>query len=180
MKIALIVAASENGVIGRDNQLPWRLPTDLKRFKALTMGKPMVMGRKTFQSIGKALPGRANIVVTRDEGFSADGIDVAHSLEAALDLARAWAEGRDGGDLKDVTHQASEIAVIGGANIYRQALPLASIVHMTVVHDEIEGDAFFPRLDPERWEKTEAVAVPRGEKDSHVISYETYRRVSPG
>ena len=174
MDIALIVAASENGVIGRDNQLPWRLPTDLKRFKALTMGKPMVMGRKTFQSIGKPLPGRGNIVLTRDEAFSEDGVEVAHSLEEALALAERWAP-----DNTQTDDEKNEIAVIGGAELYRQALPLAGLVHMTVVHDEIEGDAFFPPLDPAQWERVERESVPRGERDSHEITFETYQRLVP-
>lgn len=173
MKISLIVAASENGVIGRDNQLPWRLPTDLKRFKRLTMGKPMVMGRKTYLSIGKPLPGRANIVMTRDRVFAAEGVLTAHSLDEALELAEAWARENCAED-----QLVDEIAVIGGAELYRLTLPLASVIHMTVVHDEMQGDAFFPPLDPAQWEKVATEAVPRGERDSHKISFETYLRLS--
>lgn len=140
--VALIVAVARNGVIGRDNTLPWRLPADLKHFKATTLGKPIVMGRKTFESLGKPLPGRTNIVITRDVKFSADGTVVVHSLEAALQAADEVAR-RDG---------ATDIMVIGGAQIYKEALPLAQTLYYTRVElDVVDGDAFFPELDSAQW-----------------------------
>lgn len=142
--VALIVAVARNGVIGRDNTLPWRLPADLKHFKATTLGKPIVMGRKTFESLGKPLPGRTNIVITRDENFVAEGAVVVHSLDEALQAADAVAQ-RDG---------ATEIMVIGGAEIYRQALPLAQTIHYTRVLLEVDGDAYFPELDATQWNCT--------------------------
>ena len=136
--ISLIVAASENNVIGRAGGLPWRLRDDLRRFKELTMGKPMVMGRKTFESIGRALPGRRNIVVTRQAGYQAEGCDVVASVDDALSVA---------GD-------APEIMVIGGAEIYRQLLPRADRIHLTRVHATIDGDATFPELRADEWIET--------------------------
>ncbi len=133
--ISLIVAASTNNVIGNDGELPWRLSDDLKRFKAVTMGKPIVMGRKTFESIGRPLPGRQNIVITRQGNFSADGCDVVQSIEQAVDVA--------GG--------ADEIMVIGGSEIYAAFLPIADRIYLTRVHTEVEGDAFFPNLDETVW-----------------------------
>src|SRR5690606_1333636 len=133
----MVVAASTNNVIGRQGQLPWRLPEDLRRFKLLTMGKPIVMGRRTFASIGRPLPGRRNIIVSRRAGLSIEGCEVVASPEAALSLARAAA--------------ADEIMVIGGEQLYRSLLPHAKRIHMTRVHATIEGDAFFPELPPDEW-----------------------------
>ncbi|WP_142848069.1 dihydrofolate reductase [Telmatospirillum sp. J64-1] len=140
--LSLIVAAAENGVIGRGNQLPWHLPGDLKWFKAKTLGKPVVMGRKTFQSIGKPLPGRPNIVVTRDRSFAAEGITVAHSLQDGLHQAESLL---DGGD---------EVMVIGGAEIFRECLPLARRLYLTEVHAEVEGDVYLPEIDRGQWRET--------------------------
>ena len=142
---ALIVAAAENGTIGRDNQLPWHLPGDLAYFKRVTLGKPIVMGRKTFDSIGRPLPGRPNLVVTRQPDWRADGVTVCNSLEQALALAAAMPEAQ----------AAGEVMVIGGAELYRQALPAASRLYLTRVHAPVEGDAFFPAFDPDEW-KTES------------------------
>lgn len=141
MRIALIVAAARNGVIGRNNQLPWYLPNDLKYFKQATMGKPIVMGRKTFESIGKPLPGRTNIVVTRQAGWQAEGVRVANSLDEALTLAESIAA-IDG---------AEELMVIGGAQIYQEAFPLAARLYLTQVHAEVEGDAYFPAVSEQEW-----------------------------
>ena len=144
--LSLIVAASRNGVIGAGNKLPWHLPADLKRFKQLTMGHPILMGRKTFESIGKPLPGRTNIVITRQEGFQACGATVAHSLEEALQIC----EGQE------------EVFVIGGAEIYKQALPLADRIYLTRVDADFEGDTFLPALDPARWKETAREEFPAG------------------
>src|SRR3546814_79950 len=150
MRIALIVARAENGIIGRAGGLPWRLPGDMRFFKEATMGKPVVMGRKTFEPIGSPLKGRANIVVTSHPAFPAAGVQVTHELETALDLARRIAAA-DG---------AAEVMVIGGAQIYRQALPHADRVYLTEVHAEPEGDARFPALDPTAWR--EVSRTPHG------------------
>ena len=134
MKVALIVAVSENNVIGRDNQLPWHLPEDLQYFKSVTMGKPILMGRKTYDSIGRPLPGRANIVITRDPNWTAEGVIVVNSLEDAM---------AEGAQACNAT-ESDEIMVIGGAQIYRDCLPIADKLYLTKVDAEIEGDAFFP------------------------------------
>ena len=136
--ISLIVAVSTNNVIGADGDLPWRLSDDLKRFKAATMGKPIVMGRKTYESIGRPLPGRQNIVITRQGDFTADGCDVVQSTAEAVEVA----EGAD------------EIMVIGGSQIYAAFLPLAERIYLTRVHTEADGDLFFPPLVKEEWRES--------------------------
>ena len=139
--VSLVLARSKNGVIGQHGQIPWRIPADLKHFKAVTMGKPCIMGRKTWDSLPrKPLPGRTNIVLTRDPAFHADGAIVVHAFEKAL--ARAQEE------------TPEEIAVIGGADVYRTALPHASRIHLTDVHDAFEGDVHMPSFDPAEWKET--------------------------
>jgi dihydrofolate reductase len=171
MNIAIYVAIAENGVIGREGGLPWRLSTDLKRFKADTMGKPIVMGRKTWESFPRRpLPGRLNIVVTRDRAYRAEGAEVVHSLEDGLALARVRARCMAGAD---------EICIVGGAEIYRQALPLADRLHVTHVLASFEGDARFPPIDSALWRGISAVDVPAGEKDSHATRYTVYERRPP-
>ena len=139
MRISLIVALARNRVIGRDNQLPWRLSADLQHFKRLTMGKPIVMGRKTCESIGKPLPGRTNIVVTRNSSFSAEGCRVVHSIDEALVAA--------GG--------ADEVMIMGGENLYSQLLPRADRLYLTEVQAEVSGDAWFPEFDATQWQELE-------------------------
>lgn len=142
MKLAIIVAAAKNGVIGCNNQLPWHLPQDLKYFKSVTLGKPVIMGRKTYESIGKPLPGRPNIVITRSKDWSAaEGVIVARSFEQALFEATSLL----------TAESADEAIVIGGAEIYRLALQLADRVYLTHVDIEPEGDAFFSELDSAQW-----------------------------
>jgi dihydrofolate reductase len=138
MRISLIVAMARNRVIGRNNALPWRLPEDLKRFKAITMGHPIIMGRKTYESIGRPLPGRANIVVTRSGQFEAPGCTVVRSPQAALDACAG----------------ADEAFVIGGADIYRAFLDRADRLLVTEIDADFEGDAYFPDFDPEEWRET--------------------------
>lgn len=166
MDIVFIVAVAENGVIGRGNAMPWHLRSDLKRFKALTTGKPVVMGRKTFESIGKPLPGRTNIVVTRDRGYGAPGIVVAPSLDAAHEIARGDA----------LRRFVTEIAVIGGAEIFRQWLDRAARVEWTVVHASPEGDTFLEPLSPTDWEEVARKNQAAGAGDNAGFSYVTYRR----
>jgi len=169
MHIAIHVAIAENGVIGRDGGLPWRLSTDLKRFKADTMGKPVIMGRKTYEGIGKPLPGRLNIVVTRDRGWRAEGVEVAHSLDDAVRLAQVRARCMAGVD---------EVCIIGGGQIYGQALPLADRLHVTHVLAAVAGDAHFPPIDPAVWRLVRSQDVPAGEKDSHATRHSIYERRS--
>jgi len=168
MKVAIYVAIAENGVIGRDGGLPWRLSTDLKRFKADTMGKPIVMGRKTWESFPRRpLPGRLNIVVTRDKAYRAEGAEVVGSLEDAITLATTRAR---------CMPDAEEICVVGGAEIYRQVLPMTDRLHVTHVLARVDGDTFFPDIDPDIWQVVSALDVPAGEKDSHATRYTVYER----
>jgi len=143
MRLALIWAMSRNRTIGRNNALPWHLSEDLKYFKRVTMGKPVIMGRKTWESIGRPLPGRTNIVITRDSKFTAPGIKVVHSLDAAKALAESIA----------LIDGADEAIVMGGAQIYELALPMADRLYLTQVHAEVEGDAHFPLFDLTQWEE---------------------------
>ncbi|MCR9135539.1 MAG: dihydrofolate reductase [Alphaproteobacteria bacterium] len=166
MDINIVVAVAANGVIGREGGMPWRLSTDLKRFKAITMGRPVIMGRKTFHSIGKALPGRTNIVVTRDDSFAADGVQVAHSVEAALRLGQSIAK-REGADA---------VCVIGGGEIYQQAFGHADRVFLTHVESAPDGDTRFPALDPAEWQMEQEENIPAGPKDSAATRYAVYRR----
>jgi dihydrofolate reductase len=167
MDIAIYVAIAENGVIGREGGLPWRLSSDLKRFKADTMGKPIIMGRKTWEGIGRPLPGRLNIVVTRDPAFRADGAETVRSLDEAIVLARARGRCMAGAD---------EICVIGGGEIYRQALPLADRLYVTHVLAEVEGDTRFPEIDSDVWQVVRVIDAAAGEKDSHPTRYTVYER----
>ena len=144
MKISLIVAVSRNGAIGLNNQLPWYLPEDLKYFKSVTMGKPLIMGRKTFDSIGRPLPGRANIVLTRDPQWTSDGVEVVQSVEQALVA----------GEIACETADVDEIMVIGGEQIYRMTIDLADRIYLTQVDTDVEGDAFFPDIDLNNWSQT--------------------------
>lgn len=167
MHISLIVAMAENRVIGRDGGLPWRIPGDLKFFKEKTMGKPIVMGRKTWDSLGRPLPGRPNIVITRDQAFSADGAHVTHSLDQALDVARRLTD--------DPASDVAEIMIIGGAEIYRQAMPLANRIYLTEVHLNPEGDAVFDDVDRAEWRETYRCNVPV-EGETPAYSFVTLER----
>lgn len=159
MKLCLIVAVSRNGVIGLNNQLPWHLPEDLKYFKSVTMGKPIVMGRKTYDSIGRPLPGRTNIVITRDASWSAPGVEVAQTLETALELGATACDAAG----------VEEIMVIGGEQIYRMTLDSAERLYLTQVDAEVEGDAFFPEIDPKIWNQV-SVQVPE-KTDTHPYKF---------
>ena len=166
-KIIIVVAMAENGVIGRDGDMPWKLSTDLKRFKALTMGKPLVMGRKTFESVGgKPLPGRPHVIVSRGPAIDVPGVETRASLEAALERATAIA-GASGVD---------EVCIAGGGEIYRQALPLADELHVTHVDAVIDGDTVFPAIDPALFALVEETAFAAGEKDNYPTRYAVYRR----
>jgi dihydrofolate reductase len=157
--ITLIVAVADNGVIGRDNALPWHLPDDLKRFKRLTMGKPIVMGRKTFESIGKPLPGRQNIVVTRDTNYRREGVTVVHGVDEAVQAAAG----------------ATEIMVIGGADLFRLFLPRATRIHLTRVHAEVTGDVLWTPLD-DRWGVVESEPHAADERHSCSMTFEVWEK----
>lgn len=165
--VVFVVAIAENGVIGHDNALPWRIKSDMQRFRALTMHRPVVMGRKTFDSIGKPLKGRTNIVVSRDPLYCADDVVVAPNLDHALVLARGDALRRG----------AAEIAVIGGADIFRQALPVADRLEVTLVHATPEGDTFF-KVDSTVWRESGRSRQPRGPSDSADTTFVTYAKIS--
>ena len=164
--LVLVVAMAENGVIGAAGAMPWHIPSDLKRFKALTVGKPVIMGRKTWEAIGRPLVDRDNIVVTRQAGFSPQGAIIAGDIDHALIMAQALAEGRG----------CREIAVIGGGEIYAQTIGKASRIAMTIVHGQIAGDNAFPEADPSLWQEVSREACPRGEKDSHATSFVVMER----
>jgi dihydrofolate reductase len=166
MNILLVAAVAENGVIGRGNALPWRLKSDMQNFRALTMGKPVVMGRKTYLSIGRPLKGRTTIVVSRDRSFVAPGIVVAPSLEAALTTARGDALRRN----------ADTVVVAGGAEIYAQAMPMATRLAITHVHKRIEGDAYFPAIDPNEWHESARSEREAAAEDEAAFAFVTYER----
>lgn len=160
-KITLIVAKAENNVIGNDNQLIWHLPNDLKRFKALTTGHPILMGRKTYDSIGRPLPNRTNIVITRNSEWNQEGILTADSLEKAIEIAQEI---------------DSEIFIIGGGNIYEQALNFADVLEVTEVHQDFKGDTKFPEIDGNNWKETFREKHPKDEKHSIEYSFVRYER----
>lgn len=160
MKISLIVAVSRSGVIGKNGKMPWHLPADLKYFKSITMGKPIVMGRKTFESLGRPLPGRENIVLTRDKNFIAEGCTIIHSLEEMLQHAA----------------DADEVMIIGGAQLYEQMLPHADHIYMTQVDCQAEGDTWFPEIDPAEWEMTFSEAHEADEKNPCAYTFIRYDR----
>ena len=166
IRTALIVARADNGVIGVDNQLPWHLPSDLKYFKQVTMGKPVVMGRKTFESIGRPLPGRTNVVITRNADWSAPGVRVVGNLADALKLATAQAD-RDGAD---------EVMVIGGATLYREAFDQVDRMYVTQVNASPDGDAFFEAPDQEKFART-SVEDYASDDASPAHSYEVWDRI---
>ncbi len=161
-RISLVVAAADNQVIGRGNELPWRLPADMQHFRAVTMGHPILMGRKTFESIGTALPGRRNIVLSRGAPIPVPDVETVASLEAALALC---------GD--------AEIMVIGGAQIYASVLPLAQRIYLTQVHAQPEGDAWFPVLDLAQWQEVAREARPADARNAFDLSFVTLERRGP-
>ncbi len=159
MKLTAIVAASDNDVIGRGNALPWHLPADLAHFKRLTLGKPILMGRRTFESIGRALPGRRNLVLSR-RSVDAVGIETVNSLDQACELVA----------------QAAELMIIGGAGLYHLAMPRLSALHLTRVHCTVEGDTFLPRLNPEEWHELAREHRAADERNAYAMTFLTLER----
>ena len=160
MILSCIAAVADNGVIGRDNNLPWRLSADLQRFKKLTTGHWLIMGRKTFESMGKPLPNRTSVVLTRDRGYQRPGAIVVNHLDEALRLSS----------------DQEEVFVLGGAAVFREALPRAQKLYLTRVHAEVEGDVKFPALDLEEWNQVERESLPADEKNDYPTTYQVYVR----
>lgn len=160
MKISLIAAMAKNRVIGKNNQMPWHLPADLKHFKVITTNKPIIMGRKTFESLGRPLPNRRNIVVTRQKDFMVQGAEVVCSIDAALALV---------GD-------AVEVMIIGGAEIYRQAISLANTMYLTMIDLDCEGDAYFPEWNLTQWQTIESESFMPDDKNPYAYRFVTFRR----
>ncbi len=167
-RLAVMVAVAANGVIGNDQGLPWHLPGDLRYFKRVTLGKPIVMGRRTFESIGRALPGRTNIVISRNPGLSAEGISLAASLDEALERADEVAR----------REAVDEFVVIGGAQIYRLAIPKADRLYLTEVHARVPGDTVLPDIAWERWRETVREPHPAANADDYGYSFVVYERRS--
>jgi dihydrofolate reductase len=165
--IAIVAAVARNRVIGRDNGMPWKISSDLKRFKALTWGKPLIVGRRSHAAIGRPLPGRETIVLTRDRAFREDGVHVAHDLADALGLAEAIAEEMG----------ADEIISVGGGEIYALTLPRTTRMHLTEIDAEPEGDVLFPPFDPAQWRETFREEHPAGGRDEHAFTFRDLVRV---
>ena len=164
--LAIVVAVARNGVIGGDNRLLWKLRSDMLHFRAITMGKPMIMGRRTWDSIGRPLPGRESIVVTRDQSFAAAGAHVVHDIEAALHLAQERAKAMN----------AAEIVLAGGGDLYRQLIDRCDLLHVTEVDLAPDGDATFPPIDPAQWREVSREAHQAGQGDEADYSFVTYMR----
>ncbi|HEU4964630.1 MAG TPA: dihydrofolate reductase [Bacilli bacterium] len=161
MTISLIVAMDENRLIGQDNRLPWHLPNDLQYFKKVTMGKPVIMGRKTFESIGRPLPGRRNIILTRQQGYRVEGCEVIHSLE----------------ELKAYQHTSDEVFCIGGAEIFHEILPYADRLYITRIYASFEGDAYFPEIDESQWKVVSSEEGATDEKNREAHTFFVYERI---
>jgi dihydrofolate reductase len=162
MYLSAIVAMAENRVIGKNNQLPWRLPADLRHFKEITLGKPLLMGRKTYESIGRLLPGRQNVIITRNQNFQVLGADIVHSLE------QAWA----------LLADANEVMVIGGAELFCELLPQIQRIYLTLVHAAIEGDSYFPALNPAEWCPGVSEEHRADEENNYGYSFVTWERAT--
>ncbi|MFQ1860525.1 type 3 dihydrofolate reductase [Aeromonas veronii] len=162
MKISMIAAMAHDRVIGKDNQMPWYLPADLAHFKRVTLGKPVLMGRKTFESIGRPLPGRRNLVISRNPGYQAEGIEVVGSVEAALALLAG--------------SSVEELMVIGGGHLYAEMLPSADCLYLTRIDLAVEGDTRFPAFDDGQWQRIECESHPADEKNPHPYSFEIWQR----
>lgn len=160
--LSMIVAMGENNAIGKDNDLLWHLPEDFKHFKKTTMGKPILMGRKTYESIGKPLPGRENIVITRDKRFTAEGVTIVNSIDAAL----------------SASEQYDEVMIIGGASFYQQMLPMVDRLYITLVHQTFEADAFFPDINMNEWAEIERSEYAADERHAYDFSFVTFEKTS--
>jgi len=160
--VSMIVAMDENRGIGKDNRIPWHIPSDLQRFKRLTLGHHIIMGRKTYESIGRLLPGRKTIILTRNPNYPAQDCIVAHSIEEALFIAKNSGE--------------TEVFIIGGGEIYQQSIPFVDRIYLTIVHASFEADTYFPALNPHEWEELESAYHPAKEPDSHSYTFKLLAR----
>jgi dihydrofolate reductase len=161
--VIIIAAIASNNALGKDNQLIWHLPADLKRFKSTTLGQTVVMGRKTFESLGKALPNRNNIVITRNKNFIAADVTVVHSLKQALEISKG----------------KEKIYILGGAEIYTQALPFADLLDLTLVHADVKADTFFPVIDQSIWKEIRREDHKKDDKNTYDYSFVTYKKSGP-
>ena len=166
LPLVIVAAVANNGVIGDDNKLIWRLKTDMRRFRELTRGRPVLLGRKTHLSIGKPLPGRETVVLSRDPGFAAEGVHIAHSLDEALAAGQRLGQAM----------AADSVIVLGGSDLYAQALPIADRIELTLVHASPEGDALFPDWDRSAFDLTGSESHPRGPDDEYPFTFASYRR----
>lgn len=166
IRLAIVVAMARNYVIGKDDGLPWQLPDDLKWFRQVTMGKPIIMGRVTFESIGKALPGRDNIVITRNSDFQVENVTVAGDMEDAIAIAEAFA----------IAREVNEIAIIGGAQIYKEALPNVSRIYLTEIDADIEGDTHFPEFSMDDWDRSVAQEITSDDRNQYAARMLTLDR----
>lgn len=162
MTLSIIVAASENNVIGINNHLPWHLPVDMKYFKDTTMGKPIVMGRKSFEELGRVLPGRPNIMITRQSDYKAEGLYIVPSLEAGIEKAK--------------TFGTEEIFITGGGEIFKLALPIIDRLYLTRVHAEVSGDTYFPEFDPRGWKLVKNERHEKDEKHAYALTFQVWER----
>ncbi len=162
MIVSLIVAVSSNNVIGKDDKLPWHLPNDLKYFKNTTWAMPIIMGRKTYESIGKPLPGRTNIIISRNSDWKADGVESVQSLDMAIEVAHKL--------------QVKELFIIGGAEIFNTSLPLARKIYLTRIHEEIDGDVFFPKVNEEKWNLISNRDCESDDKNGYKHSFQVWER----
>lgn len=161
--INIVVAKASNNVIGAKNDLIWHLPNDLKHFKSLTSGHPIIMGRKTFESLGRPLPNRTNIVVTRDQNWNAEGTEIASSLLKAIEAAKKIDD---------------DIYIIGGGNIYKQAMEFTDVLYITEVHHEFDGDTYFPEIDLDEWEEVQRENFKKDEKHPYAYSFVMYKKIT--
>lgn len=161
--INIVVAKASNNVIGAKNDLIWHLPNDLKHFKSITSGHPIIMGRKTFESLGRPLPNRTNIVVTRDQNWNTEGIEIASSLPKAIEVAKKIDD---------------DIYILGGGNIYKQAMEFTDVLYITEVHHEFDGETYFPEIDLDEWEEVEREDFKKDEKHLYAYSFVTYKKIT--
>ena len=161
--VIIIAAIAKNNAIGKNNQLIWHLPADLRRFKSITLGQTVVMGRKTFESLGKALPNRKNVVITRNRNFKKEGVTVVNSLEEALEFSK----------------EKENIYILGGAEIYSQALPIADLLDLTLIHGHFEADTFFPVIDQNIWKEIKREDHKKDDKNAYDYSFVTYKKSGP-
>jgi dihydrofolate reductase len=160
-KLSIVVAISTNNAIGKNNQLLWHIPADLKHFKEITTGKTIIMGRKTFDSIGKPLPNRRNIVITRQPELTIAGVEIVNNLKDAIELCKI----------------ETEVFIVGGAEIYKQALAFTNCIYLTTIHQSYEADSFFPALNPKEWKETDSITHPADEKNSVAYTFSTLERI---